>query len=355
MRTLAATFAHGQTLPPDLESLVLTAALDVDMNVREIALGLLCDRNHPALAALATAQLDDPDPHVRLLGLNGLKRVKATTSIRRVISLLDEDDPLIVATALKLLETWSGETFGVKLRDTTPIENPTTGLKEFSKASRETAKDGATRAKAWWKAHQPEFPPTLAEIPSTVVKALKPLRTEDFSLRDLTGRRLGLKELRGKVVLLNFWTSWCSACLSEMPELTALQSRHPDRLAIIGVSLDFVPDSHGHMGGHPPVGAEEHSGEGAHERESTSLKNVRQRVARVVKARGLNYTILLDENNELGGRFNGGELPTTVIVDASGNVRRRFVGARSLKVLEAMLAEAGLQVSLDSDRSTQSK
>ena len=60
----------------------------------------------------------------------------------------------------------------------------------------------------------------------------------------------------------------------------------------------------------------------------------------MVKARGVNYPILLDEKNEVGGLFNGGELPAIVIVDAQGKVRRRFVGARSLPVFEAMIAEA---------------
>ena len=59
-----------------------------------------------------------------------------------------------------------------------------------------------------------------------------------------------------------------------------------------------------------------------------------------MKARGINYPILLDERNEVGGRYNGGELPTTVIVDTQGNVRRRFIGARSLPVFEAMITEA---------------
>jgi hypothetical protein len=47
----------------------------------------------------------------------------------------------------------------------------------------------------------------------------------------------------------------------------------------------------------------------------------------------------MDESNEVGGRFNGGELPTTVLIDPQGNVHRRFVGARALPVFEAMLAE----------------
>ncbi|HEV2394478.1 MAG TPA: hypothetical protein VG146_19175 [Verrucomicrobiae bacterium] len=49
--------------------------------------------------------------------------------------------------------------------------------------------------------------------------------------------------------------------------------------------------------------------------------------------------MLLDEKDLVGARFNGGELPTTVILDAQGRVRRRFVGSRSLAVFEAMIAE----------------
>src|SRR5262249_29163540 len=137
------------------------------------------------------------------------------------------------------------------------------------------------------------------------------------------------------------WTTWCPACVSEMPELIALQKRHADQLAIIGVSLDFVPDDHGHIGGHPAVEDQVgHAEDGSDERNSAAVKKVRNKVARTAQARGINYTILLDEKNEVGGQFNGGELPTTVILDRNGNVRRRFVGARSLAVFEAMITEA---------------
>jgi hypothetical protein len=84
------------------------------------------------------------------------------------------------------------------------------------------------------------------------------------------------------------------------------------------------------------------------------LKKVRDKVARTVKARGINYTVLLDEKNEVGGRFNGAELPTTVIVDKNGNVRRRFVGARSLAVFEVMVTEASHPERFAFERSQQS-
>jgi thiol-disulfide isomerase/thioredoxin len=340
VREISRGFGTSQTLPAEIESIVLTGALDVDMNVRETALGILRDRNHSALPSLAAVQVQNVDPQVRLLGLNYLKRVDANMGVPVVIPLLEEDDPLIVATALKLLEHWSGENFGVKLRDTASFEDPTTGLMEFPEGSREKAEAGAARAKAWWRTHQADFPPTQLEVPREAITARKPVPAADFCLHSLDGQKVQLAELRGKVVLINFWTTWCPACLSEMPELIALQKRHGDKLAIIGVSLDFVPDSHGHIGGHPVVEEQKgHTEEDSDERNSAALKKVRDKVARTVKARGINYTVLLDEKNEVGGRFNGGELPTTVIVDKNGNVRRRFVGARSLAVFEAMITD----------------
>ena len=82
------------------------------------------------------------------------------------------------------------------------------------------------------------------------------------------------------------------------------------------------------------------------------LQKIRDKVIRTVKARGINYPVLLDEHNEVGGRFNGGALPTTVIVDAQGEVRRRFVGARSLPVFEAMIAESRQPVKVASRSSS---
>jgi thiol-disulfide isomerase/thioredoxin len=257
-----------------------------------------------------------------------------------VVPLLDEDDPMIVASALKLLEHWSRENFGVKLADTAPFENPQTGLKEFREGSRATAQAGASRAKAWWAQHQSEFANMPLEIPAESITERRLIAAEGFTLRDLNGQNVRLSDLRGKIVLLNFWTTWCPACVSEMPELIALQKKRKDDLAIIGVSLDFVPDSHGHVGGHAAVEEQVQQTEDRHERDSSGLAKIREKVARTVKARGINYTVLLDEKNEIGGRFNGGELPTTVIIDASGNIRRRFIGARSLPVFESMIAQA---------------
>jgi thiol-disulfide isomerase/thioredoxin len=342
VRQISRATTSANTLPPELDSILVSAALDVDMNVRETAFGILNSLKHPARFALAAAQLADADPQVRLLGLNHLKQVEARIGLPIVLPLLDEADPFIVSMGLKLLEKWSGQDFGVKLSDTASFVNETSGLKEFRGSSWEKAKAGANRAKQWWRAHQSEFPSAKLSTPKEMSAARQPVSAGDFTLRALDGRQVRLSDFRNKVVLINFWTTWCTACVSEMPELIALQNRYEDKLAIIGISLDFVPDSHGHVGGHATV-EEENQNEGHHEdgeRNAEALKRVREKVWRTVKARGINYTVLLDEKNEIGGRFNGGELPTTVIIDAGGNVRRRFVGARSLPVFEAMIAEA---------------
>ncbi len=58
----------------------------------------------------------------------------------------------------------------------------------------------------------------------------------DFALTDLQGKTHRLADYRGQYVLVNFWATWCSPCLSEIPELNALQKSHPE-LHVLGVAM----------------------------------------------------------------------------------------------------------------------
>src|SRR5262245_23578875 len=60
----------------------------------------------------------------------------------------------------------------------------------------------------------------------------------DFAMTDITGRAITSKDLRGKVVLVNFWATWCPPCRAEIPDLIALQDKYRDKLVVIGVSED---------------------------------------------------------------------------------------------------------------------
>lgn len=340
--SLRRVFRNDEPLLPEFESILLAATLDPDMNVREVALGILHERNHPALTALAAEQLKDPDPQIRLLGLNYLKHAAPELGVPFAVALLDDADIAVLGMSLKLLENWSGQKFGAKLADTVQVENKTTGLQEFQAEGVAKTKAAAENAKAWWAEHQSEFPLVKLEVPAVAYTARRSVPAADFELRTLEGKAVRLSEFRGKIVLMNFWTTWCSACVGEVSALVALQKKHSDELVIIGVSLDCVPDEHGHIGGHAAV-EEQKRNDGDHddhEATAAALKRVREKVARTAKARNVNYPVLLDEHNVVGGRYNGGELPTTVIVDAQGNVRRRFIGARNIAVFEAMIAEA---------------
>ena len=68
-----------------------------------------------------------------------------------------------------------------------------------------------------------------------------PAAAPALSTRDLSGREVSLASLRGKVVLINFWATWCPPCRAEIPDLVALQEKYRDQLQIIGISEDEAP------------------------------------------------------------------------------------------------------------------
>jgi thiol-disulfide isomerase/thioredoxin len=68
-----------------------------------------------------------------------------------------------------------------------------------------------------------------------------PATVPAFGARDLDGRELSTSAWRGKVVLVNFWATWCGPCRAEIPDLIALQDKYRDELQVIGVSEDEGP------------------------------------------------------------------------------------------------------------------
>jgi cytochrome c biogenesis protein CcmG/thiol:disulfide interchange protein DsbE len=81
--------------------------------------------------------------------------------------------------------------------------------------------------------------PPDARTRETVADSASPAISPDFTVVDLSGHPLRLSAFKGKVVLLDFWATWCSPCLEEMPAFVELQGRYGDRgLQIIGISMD---------------------------------------------------------------------------------------------------------------------
>jgi peroxiredoxin len=131
-------------------------------------------------------------------------------------------------------------------------------------------------------------------------------RAPDFTLRDLNGQTLRLASFRGKVVLLNFWATWCAPCLVEMPVFAAWQQQYgPQGFEVIGISMD------------------------------DSAAPAR----RVVERLKLNYPAAMGDAR-LAARYGGVlGLPLTFLIDRNGQVRARFQGETDLKVIENRLQQ----------------
>ena len=134
-----------------------------------------------------------------------------------------------------------------------------------------------------------------------------------FLVDDLDGNIISTAALRGKVVLLAFWATWCPPCRDEIPELIELQSRYKDRLEIVGVSMDDDPPA---------------------------------AVKQFAKEAGINYPIVM--GNQISTEYGGvPALPTSFVVNPDGRVVQKHVGLYPIEVYETEVrALLGLPVSV---------
>lgn len=114
-------------------------------------------------------------------------------------------------------------------------------------------------------------------------------------IQDLSGKITSMDDLKGKVVLVNFWATWCPPCRVEIPEFIKLQEKHRDRLQIIGISEDDDPET----------------------------------VREFVKTAGINYPVVMATPELLAAYGGVAALPTTFVVDTEGRVVQRHLGLLS--------------------------
>ena len=266
---------------------------------------------------------------MRRLGLQTLRRIGGAAQVPLVLPALADPDATVALFADSVLRSWSGRDSGLRLSRVLPDRS---SLLATPVASDDLAAIAQATVdwRAWWAAAaQPTNVVVMIPPPPTAVR----LPCPEIRLPDLKGQAVDVASFRGKLVLLNFWTTWCPACLVELPLLVELQRRHPDDLVVLGISLDSAEQ-----------GALADGPASAPGTVPPDDKQVRKLVAAVAGRQHLNYRVLLDPQNAAGRQFNGGELPTNVLLDREGFVRRRFVGERSVAVWEALLREAARPV-----------
>ena len=151
--------------------------------------------------------------------------------------------------------------------------------------------------------------PMLAKADQNLAAHDKDVEQADFTLKDLKGKRYTLSELRGKIVLVNFWATWCPPCRKEMPDLDAIYT-HFEKQGLIVLSLTDEDQGkvNSFFGGggsyHPPV--------------------------------------LLDAGGKVAKEFHVDGIPKTFVFDREGKLVAQSIDMRTQHQFLMMLAKAGL-------------
>ena len=118
----------------------------------------------------------------------------------------------------------------------------------------------------------------------------------DFTLRGADGRNVRLDELRGQVVLVNFWATWCGPCREEMPRLDTLYQKYrKSGFVLLGVNIDDDP----------------------HAALATAAKL------------GVSFPVLLDTDKKVSKLYDLNTMPSTIVIDRDGKVRYLHRGYRA--------------------------
>ncbi|MGB9878015.1 MAG: TlpA family protein disulfide reductase [bacterium] len=136
-------------------------------------------------------------------------------------------------------------------------------------------------------------------------KNLEGEQAPDLALRDLEGKSYRLSDLKGKVILLDFWATWCPPCREELPVIEKLHQDFKGKgLLVLGISNEE--------------------------------KGV---VEEFVRRNGLTFPILLDEKGEAGRKYKVVAIPRVILIDKKGKIRKDIVGynPRNEKILRELI------------------
>lgn len=129
----------------------------------------------------------------------------------------------------------------------------------------------------------------------------------DVAMADLDGNPVTLADYRGKVVVMNFWATWCGPCVQEMPMFQEYQDRYP-QMVMLSVDEEESPE----------------------------------KVKEFLNALQLTYTILLDQKADMGRALRINFLPTTYFIDEKGEIRFRHYGILSAEQMDYYLETLGV-------------
>lgn len=151
--------------------------------------------------------------------------------------------------------------------------------------------------------------PQFAEALSKLEAADAARQEADFTLSDLQGKQWHLRDLKGKVVLVNFWATWCPPCRKEMPDLQALYDKYKDQgFVVVSISDEAAA-----------------------------------KVQPFIAERRITYPVLLDPVRNVNDLFRVEGIPKSFVYDREGKLVAQSIDMRTRNQFQAMLAQAGLQ------------
>ncbi len=128
----------------------------------------------------------------------------------------------------------------------------------------------------------------------------------NFVLDDMEGNEVSLNDLRGQIVFIDFWASWCPFCLKEMVEIEEFSDKYDD-VVVLGI----------------------------HRSESETIDDV----SSFLEETGVTYPILLDSEGEVFGAYSGGRplMPLAYVLDKDGVIKERLFGPKTVDQMEAII------------------
>jgi peroxiredoxin len=151
----------------------------------------------------------------------------------------------------------------------------------------------------------PQFHEAMSRLEADDAKR----QSADFTLSDLEGRTWRLQDLKGKVVLVNFWATWCPPCRKEMPDLQALYDKYKDQgLVVLSISDEDAA-----------------------------------KVSPFINERKISYPVLLDPGRKVNEEFVVEGIPKSFVYDREGKLAAQSIDMRTRSQFQQMLAAAGLR------------
>ncbi len=148
--------------------------------------------------------------------------------------------------------------------------------------------------------------PTASDTPDVPVGTRVGQIAPDFRLKDLSGKEVALSDFRGKVVILNFWATWCGPCRSEIPAIRAVSERYKEYdLTVVAVDLGETSGT----------------------------------VSSFVKDFDMQFPVLLDTNISVARQYGIFSIPTTLFLDGQGVIREAHTGIMTQSYIEQVLAK----------------